>query len=343
MSTEVTIDTNQAETEVTITTNDASTNYTISAGARGASGPNSITTSTLSNLTGFISANGTTVSGATAGSTSATASTLVLRDSSGNITAFNLTGTNTGDQFTSVTSQRLIGRHAGSAGAAQEVQVGDGLEFSGSGIRRSALTGDVTASAGSNATTLASTIAGAKTLSGQLELTGQAATTANSAMNRSLVDARSLVSLQVSNQTINNVATYTASNMTLSLGIGTWELNGLFQTTNAATGGAKIYISVVSGAQPESYTHRFLLMSVNGGSSNPLFSTPAPTYAPGTFPFRATAAQASGGTTVVAIMPSVIVLTAASQIDIGFSQNTAVVGDLLLLAFSKFWAKRLTH
>ena len=98
-------------------------------------------------------------------------------------------GTNTGDQFTAVTSQRLIGRHAGGSGAAQEVQVGDGIEFSGSGIRRSALTGDITASAGSNATTLASTIAGAKTLSGQLELTGQAATTANSAMTRALVEA----------------------------------------------------------------------------------------------------------------------------------------------------------
>lgn len=64
-------------------------------------------------------------------------------------------GTNTGDQFTSVTSQRLIGRHAGDSGAAQEVTVGNGLEFQGSGIRRSALTGDVTASAGSNSTTIA--------------------------------------------------------------------------------------------------------------------------------------------------------------------------------------------
>jgi hypothetical protein len=37
------------------------------------------------------------------------------------------------------------------------VTVGNGLEFQGSGIRRSALTGDVTASAGSNTTTLANT------------------------------------------------------------------------------------------------------------------------------------------------------------------------------------------
>lgn len=86
-----------------------------------------------------------------------------------------------------VTSQRLIGRHAGTSGAGQEVSIGTGIEFSGSTIQRSALTGDITASAGSNATTLAGTIAGNKTLSGQLELTGQAATNLTSAMTRGLV------------------------------------------------------------------------------------------------------------------------------------------------------------
>jgi hypothetical protein len=57
--------------------------------------------------------------------------------------------------ITPVSGQHLIGRHAGGSGAAQEVTVGNGLEFQGSGIRRSALTGDVTASAGSNSTTIA--------------------------------------------------------------------------------------------------------------------------------------------------------------------------------------------
>jgi len=402
---------------------------------RGIPGPNSITTSTLSNLTGFISANGTTVSGATAGATDATPSTLVLRNANGGvvftsttdsaallatgsnatagnfqsstatavnifstsgtgasitstsgtgasigsgtgtaatiesgtgnhlnigsgklivanngattltgtIAASNLSGTNTGDQFTAVTSQRLIGRHAGSSGAAQEVTVGDGLEFSGSGIRRSALTGDVTATAGSNATTLASTIAGAKTLSGQLELTGQAATNSTSAMTRSLVDSRSLVSLQGTSQIINNVATYTASNMTLSLGVGTWELNGLFYINAAATGGSKIYISVVSGTQPESYTHRFTFLRVAGGSSTPTLGSDAPAYGAGTFPFRLERTLTNSGDSIYNLNPSLLVLTTASQIDIGFSQNTAAVGNLTLYNFSKFWAKRLTH
>jgi hypothetical protein len=53
-----------------------------------------------------------------------------------------------------VSSTILVGRHAGGSGDPQEVSVGNGVEFQGSGIRRSALTGDVTASAGSNTTTL---------------------------------------------------------------------------------------------------------------------------------------------------------------------------------------------
>jgi lysophospholipase L1-like esterase len=59
--------------------------------------------------------------------------------------------------ITPVSGRHLIGRHANGSGDAQEVTVSGGLEFQGSGIRRSALTGDVTASAGSNTTTLANT------------------------------------------------------------------------------------------------------------------------------------------------------------------------------------------
>jgi hypothetical protein len=58
-------------------------------------------------------------------------------------------------KMANVSSQILIGRHAGGSDAPQEVSVGNGVEFSGSGIRRAALTGDVTAAAGSNTTTIA--------------------------------------------------------------------------------------------------------------------------------------------------------------------------------------------
>ena len=56
-----------------------------------------------------------------------------------------------------ISGTHLIGRHASGTGNPQEVSVDGGVEFQGSGIRRSALTGDVTAPAGSNTTTLANT------------------------------------------------------------------------------------------------------------------------------------------------------------------------------------------
>lgn len=55
-----------------------------------------------------------------------------------------------------ITSDRLLGRDTASSGAIEELTVGGGLEFTGSGgIQRAALTGNVTASAGSNSTTIA--------------------------------------------------------------------------------------------------------------------------------------------------------------------------------------------
>lgn len=53
-------------------------------------------------------------------------------------------------------TDRLLGRDTAASGDAEEISVGGGLEFTGStSIQRSALTGDVTAAAGSNATTIA--------------------------------------------------------------------------------------------------------------------------------------------------------------------------------------------
>lgn len=55
-----------------------------------------------------------------------------------------------------MTSDRLLGRDTAGTGGVEELTVSGGLEFSGAGgIRRSALTGDVTAAAGSNTTTIA--------------------------------------------------------------------------------------------------------------------------------------------------------------------------------------------
>ena len=55
-----------------------------------------------------------------------------------------------------IATDRLLGRDTAGTGDPEALTVGGGLEFSGSGgIQRAALTGDVTASAGSNATTIA--------------------------------------------------------------------------------------------------------------------------------------------------------------------------------------------
>lgn len=57
-----------------------------------------------------------------------------------------------------ITPDRLLGRDTAPAGTAQELTVSGGLEFTGGGIQRSALTGDVTAAASSNATTIADNV-----------------------------------------------------------------------------------------------------------------------------------------------------------------------------------------
>jgi hypothetical protein len=136
-----------------------------------------------------------------------------------------------------VTSQRLIGRHAGTSGAGEEVSLGTGIEFSGSTIQRSALTGDVTASAGSNATTLAATIAGNKTFSGQLELTGQAATNTTSAMTRSLSDTRYSRSffLRTTTDVSSASTTYVNSAETILIPAGTYDYRGMIIGSTAST------------------------------------------------------------------------------------------------------------
>jgi hypothetical protein len=69
--------------------------------------------------------------------------------------SFALLGAVTGSGLT-IATDRLAGRDSASTGAIEEITVGGGIEFTGSGgIQRSALTGDVTATAGSNATTIA--------------------------------------------------------------------------------------------------------------------------------------------------------------------------------------------
>jgi len=56
-----------------------------------------------------------------------------------------------------IATASLLGRHASGTGDVQQITIDGGLELQGVNLRRAALTGDVTASAGSNSTTLANT------------------------------------------------------------------------------------------------------------------------------------------------------------------------------------------
>ncbi|HEX5039658.1 MAG TPA: hypothetical protein VFW95_05940 [Candidatus Limnocylindria bacterium] len=59
----------------------------------------------------------------------------------------------------SVPTDRLLGRDTAGTGATEHISVGGGIEFGGAAnLQRSALTGDVTAAAGSNATTIAADV-----------------------------------------------------------------------------------------------------------------------------------------------------------------------------------------
>lgn len=58
-------------------------------------------------------------------------------------------------KLATIATDRLLGRDTAGTGAIEELTVGGGVEFTGTGIQRSALTGDITASAGSGTTAIA--------------------------------------------------------------------------------------------------------------------------------------------------------------------------------------------
>jgi len=105
----------------------------------------------------LIKDSGLTLSGTNTGDQTITLTGDVTGSGTGTFAATIANDAVTFTKMQEISGTHLIGRHAGGTGNIQEVSVGNGVEFSGSGIRRSALTGDVTAPAGSNTTTLANT------------------------------------------------------------------------------------------------------------------------------------------------------------------------------------------
>lgn len=98
--------------------------------------------------------------------------------------------------ITGIATDRLLGRDTAGTGVAEEIAVGGGLEFGGAAnIQRSALTGDVTASAGSNATTIANdAVSNAKLRnSGALSVIGRSANSGGDPADISAVAASGAV------------------------------------------------------------------------------------------------------------------------------------------------------
>jgi hypothetical protein len=161
-----------AGSNITITTDAATDSITINSTASGSGdvvGPVSATDNAIVRYDGItgklIQTSGITIADSASGSLSGTNTgdqTITLTgDVTGSGTGtFAATIANDAVTFAKmqeISGTHLIGRHASGTGNPQEVSVGNGVEFQGSGIRRSALTGDVTAPAGSNTTTLANT------------------------------------------------------------------------------------------------------------------------------------------------------------------------------------------
>jgi hypothetical protein len=80
----------------------------------------------------------------------------LIKDSGNSAGTFALSShTHAVGDIVGVATQKLIGRRTTGTGSAEEIGIDGGLEISGNNIRRQALTGDVTAAAGDNATTIA--------------------------------------------------------------------------------------------------------------------------------------------------------------------------------------------
>jgi hypothetical protein len=180
-------------------------------------------------------------------------------------------------KLANLTSQKLIGRHAGGSGTPQEVGIDGGLEFSGANIRRAALTGDVTASAGDNATTLANTAVSAGSyVAATITVDSKGRITAASASGAAtLTGTETLANKTLTNPTVNN---YTEGVVAIG-NSGTAQTivltNGTFQTVTltgnctftmpTATAGKSFILRVATGAG--GFTAAFTGVKFSGGTA----------------------------------------------------------------------------
>jgi hypothetical protein len=278
-----------------------------SLGAYPASNPNGYTsnTGTVTSF-GFTNANG--VSGTVTNATSTPNLTVALGAitptsvaASGTVTGSNLSGSNTGDQTITLTgdvtgsgtgsfastiannavtfakvqqiaTDKILGRDTSGTGVVEELTVGGGVEFTGSGgIQTSAFTGDVTKAAGGTAQTIATsavTYAKIQDISAASRLLGRGAGAgAGVAQEISLGTGLSMSGTTLSSTAAGSVTSVDASGGTTGLAFsggpvtttGTLTLAGTLDVANGGTGattaaGALTSLGAYPNSNPAGYT-----------------------------------------------------------------------------------------
>jgi hypothetical protein len=278
-----------------------------SLGAYPASNPNGYTsnTGTVTSF-GFTNANG--VSGTVTNATSTPNLTVALGAitptsvaASGTVTGSNLSGSNTGDQTITLTgdvtgsgtgsfaatiannavtfakvqqiaTDKILGRDTSGTGVVEELTVGGGVEFTGSGgIQTSAFTGDVTKAAGGTAQAIATsavTYAKIQDISAASRLLGRGAGAgAGVAQEISLGTGLSMSGTTLSSTAAGSVTSVDASGGTTGLAFsggpvtttGTLTLAGTLDVANGGTGattaaGALTSLGAYPNSNPAGYT-----------------------------------------------------------------------------------------
>jgi hypothetical protein len=136
-----------------------------------------------------------------------------------------------------ITPDRLLGRDSSPAGAPEELTVTGGLEFTGTGIRRSALTGDVAAPAGSGTTAIsANAVTYAKI---------QDVTTTDRLLGRSSVGAGDVeeIACTAAGRALLDDADASAQRTTLGLGTAATRNTGTSGTTIPLLDGTNVHAS----------------------------------------------------------------------------------------------------
>lgn len=127
-----------------------------------------VRTSNLPADTGITQLTGDVTAGPGSGSQTATIAANAV--TTGKIADNNVTI----EKLQTIQSAHLLGRHGANTGNVQQVGIDGGLEIQGQNIRRAALTGDVTAPAGSNTTTIATGAVSTSKLGGDITTAGKA-------------------------------------------------------------------------------------------------------------------------------------------------------------------------